>query len=143
MTLKVPNASEIKLAGIMLGKVAAVATCKLRLFVNNYTPTSTDALNASDYTEMSTQGYAAITLTNTNWTISTVIPHAVAVQAAQTFTFDGTGGDTNVYGYYITEDTSNELLWAERFPSAPILVPDTFGGEIIVTPRITLKTEGE
>lgn len=141
MALIVPNASEILLLRFALGDAAPHVNSTLRLFVNNYTPVPASV--AANFTEMSTQGYAAITLTNTNWTVTNIDPEAEAVQAQQTFTFNGTGGDTNVYGYYLTDNTAGELLWAERFPTAPILVPASFGGQIRVTPRITFATLNE
>lgn len=142
MALKIPNASEALLLSFMLGKASPGTNWTLRLYVNDRSPAAGDALNASDYTEMTTQNYAAKTLTPASWTITTPGPHALAAYAAQTFTFNGSGGDTVVYGYYITDSTSNQLVLAERFASPPT-VPNTLGGTLEVTPQIQFKTTGE
>jgi hypothetical protein len=141
MALTVPNIGETLLLQFMVGDAAPHANWTLRLFVNNYTPVPATLL--ANLTEMSTQGYTAQVLTNTSWVISAEDPEAQALYAEQTFTFDGTGGDTDVYGYYLTDNSAGALLWAERFPTAPILVPDSFGGQIRITPRITFATLNE
>jgi len=142
MALVIPAASEVLLLSFMVGKAAPATTWTLRLFVNDHTPSEADQLDASDYTEMTTQNYAPITLTNSAWTVSPEDPEALAVQPEKTFTFDGSGGDTPVYGYYITDDTADELVLAERFPITPT-VPDTLGGTIDITPQIDLRNLGE
>lgn len=141
MALIVPNASEVLMLKFALGVLAPNVNSSLRLFVNNITLTS--GVTAASLTEMSTQNYSPITLINANWVVATVIVEAEGSYAEQTWTFDGTGGDTDVYGYYITDDTSGDLLWAERFPSAPITVPNILGGVIKVTPKITFSTLNE
>ena len=136
MTLKVPDVGEIKLLSFALG-VATPGNQTLKLFVSNTTPA--DADTAGTYTEMSTQGYASKTLTKTSWTVSTISNVASATYAQQTWTFDGTGGVTNVYGYYIIDSTTSVLLYAERFAAGPYAV--TNNGDIIrVTPVVTLST---
>jgi hypothetical protein len=137
MALIIPDASEVLMLRFALGDATPDTTCTLRLFVNDYTPVPGSVVG--NFTEMTTQNYAPIVLTNTNWTVTAEDPEAQAVQAEQTFTFDGSGGDTIVYGYYVTDDTAGALLWAERFP-APPTVPDTLGGTIKITPKITFAT---
>ena len=137
MALVIPDASEVLMLRFALGDVTPAATCKLRLYVNDYTPVPNSV--AANFTEMTTQNYAPITLTNTNWTVTAEDPEALGVQAQQTFTFDGSGGNTIVYGYYITDDTAGALLWAERFPASPT-VPDIIGGTIKITPKFTFAT---
>jgi hypothetical protein len=141
MALIIPNVGEQLLLQFMVGDAAPAATWSLRLFVNDFTPSPTSVIGS--FTEMSTQNYSLKSLTNTNWVISGPLPEALATYAEQTFTFDGSGGATNVYGYYLTDDTGGALLWAERFPSAPIVVPATFGGEIKLTPTFQFATLNE
>lgn len=43
----------------------------------------------------------------------------------------------NIYGYYITNVDGTQLLWAERFPHAPFIIPN-WGGNITVTLNFTL-----
>ena len=137
MALIIPDASEVLMLRFALGDVTPNTTCTLRLFVNDYTPVP--ATTEANFTEMTTQNYTPIVLTNTNWTVTAEDPEAQGVQAEQTFTFDGSGGDTIVYGYYITDDTAGALLWAERFPSPPT-VPNILGGVIKITPKFTFAT---
>jgi len=43
-----------------------------------------------------------------------------------------------VYGYYVTDNSSLILLWAELFTGGPFVVPSA-GGTIQVTPGFTLQ----
>ena len=140
MTLKIPDASEALLLQFMVGDVAPHANWTLRLYTNDYTPVPASVVGS--FTEMTTQNYAAKTLTNTSWVVTAIDPEAQAAYAEQSFVFDGSGGNTTVYGYYLTDNTAGALLWAERFAS-PQVVPGTLGGTISVTPTITLRTLGE
>ena len=45
-------------------------------------------------------------------------------------------GAITVYGYYLT--TTDGLLYIERFPTAPYILPSD-GGEIIVNPLFNLN----
>lgn len=105
---------------------------ELRLFVNDYTPV--EASVADDFTEMSTQGYAAKELTGSSWTVTPGAP-TLAEYAEQTWTFDGTGGATTVYGYYIVQATSGVVMLAERFASPPTIVNN--GDQLKLTPTLT------
>lgn len=104
----------------------------LKLFVNNYTPV--DGSTAANFTEMSTQGYASKALTGTSWTPDPGPPYS-AVYAQQTWTFDGTGGATTVYGYYVVQAGSGELMFAERFGTPPTIASN--GDQIKLTPTIS------
>ena len=55
------------LESFMLNKTAS-ANLKLHLYTNNHTPAAGDTL--SSYTECTDSGYAAVTLTGSNWTIA-------------------------------------------------------------------------
>lgn len=135
MALLVPDAGEVKLLEMAL-KDAAVADQMLRLFVNDKTPVEADTVVS--YTEMSTQGYAAQSLTRAGWTVSTSGGVSTAQNAQKTFTFNGTGGDTTVYGYFITmNDGANKVLWAERFAN-PVTIRNN-GDQIKITPKIELE----
>jgi len=138
MAIVIPDVGETLLLQFMVGDDTPNANWTLRLYVNDHTPTGATVLGS--LTEMTTQGYAAKTLTNTSWSVSDVGVQSRATYAEQTYVFDGTGGATNVYGYYLTDNTSGALLWVERFSGAPIVVPATYGGEIKVTPQIEFAT---
>lgn len=144
MAITISNEGEALLLEAMVGKTAA-GNLKLKLFVNNYTPTHTDT--TASFTEMSTQGYAAITLTTTSWNAAsagtgsgTSTSNKASISyAQQTYTFDGTGGSTTVYGYYITDNAGTTLVGSEKFSTAKTVVNN--GDAIKITPALTLSTE--
>lgn len=134
MALLVPNEGEATMLNVMLGKSAS-ENLTLKLFTNNVTPGETDT--TATYTEASGNGYAAITLTAANWTVtqgsgSPGTTHADYTQ--QTYTF--TGGPVSVFGYYIVGATSAKVYWAEAF-AAVANIP-AGGGTIKITPTINL-----
>jgi hypothetical protein len=76
---------------------------KLRLYCNNYTPVDTSVLGS--FTEAAGGGYAAISLANGSWTVTTGNDPSDAVYAEQTFTFTGAlTTNTTVYGYYLEDN---------------------------------------
>ncbi len=117
----VPNAGE----AIALDRFLKTSDETLKLFVNDYTPVEGSV--AGDFTEMSTQGYAAKTLTAASW--------SSGAYAQQTWTFDGTGGSTVVYGYFVIDAGSGTIMFAERFGSPPTIVNNN--DQIKVTPTVT------
>jgi hypothetical protein len=132
MTLFVPQASEVTFLKHVLNNLAATDPI-LKLYVNNVTPGEANV--AADFTEMSTQGYAAKTLAGASWSFTAANPsHADFAQ--QTWTFDGTGGSTVVYGYFIVKTTSGLLLWAEKFTDGPYTIVNS-GDAIKCTPILT------
>ena len=117
----VPNAGE----EIALDRFLKTSDETLKLFVNDYTPVEGSV--AGDFTEMSTQGYAAKTLTAASW--------SSGAYAQQTWTFDGTGGSTIVYGYFVIDAGTGVIMFAERFGTPPTIVNN--GDQIKVTPTVT------
>lgn len=117
----VPNAGE----AIALDRFLKTSDETLKLYVNDYTPVEGSV--AGDFTEMSTQGYAAKTLTAASW--------SSGAYAQQTWTFDGTGGSTVVYGYFVIDAGSGTIMFAERFGTPPTIVNN--GDQIKVTPTVT------
>jgi len=132
MALITPNAGEGRALKHALNHTAP-EELKLKLYVNNITPAETDT--AGTYTEMTTQGYAEKSLAGASWTITEGAPSS-ADYAQQTWTFDGTGGTTSVYGYFVVGATSGIIRWAERFSDGPYVV--TNNGDLVkVTPKYT------
>mgnify|MGYP003404643014 FL=1 len=117
----VPNAGE----EIALDRFLKTSDETLKLYVNDYTPVEGSV--AGDFTEMSTQGYAAKTLTAASW--------SSGAYAQQTWTFDGTGGSTIVYGYFVIDAGTGVIMFAERFGTPPTIVNN--GDQIKVTPTVT------
>ena len=101
----------------------------LRLFVNNVNPAQTGI----SYTEASGGGYAAKTLTNGSWVITTANDPSDAVYAQQTFTFTGAlTTNLTIYGYYVT-DADNTIIWAEKFTTS--FTPTDNGDNVKITPK--------
>lgn len=106
---------------------------KLHLFKSNTTPTTSSVLG--DFTESDFAGYASQTIIT--WTAPAMAAHVASmVAAARTFTRSSTGASQNIYGYYVTDNGSTILLWAERDANAPIVVINN-GDSYTVTPAMT------
>jgi hypothetical protein len=95
-------------------------------------------INAVAYVVQSVTNSTNLVLTATAGTQSAVAysTPTTAHYAEQTFTFTGALG--NVYGYHLTETTSGQLKWAERFTAAPLNIANN-GDQIKITPIITLE----
>lgn len=123
---------EILLLQYIVGMVNAGHPV-LHLYSNDITPS--DSTVIGDLTQVSTAtGYAAKTLLSSNWTTTQSSGVTTAVYSEQTFTFTT---NATAYGYYFT-DTSNNLLWLERFSGAPFEIPDG-GGVISITSKLSLN----
>jgi hypothetical protein len=129
MALLVPNAGEQALLAYMLNKTAAT-NVKLTLFANNHTPAESSVV--ANFTEPTTGGYTAVSLTGASWTIAAVGDVVSATYAEQSFTFSTV---STVYGYTIQNSAGTTVLWAEAFGS-PLVMSDG-GGQIRITPKIT------
>jgi hypothetical protein len=132
VTLLVPDSAEVIMLEAFLNKTAP-EDLVIRLYSSNTTPAEADTVVT--YTETTGGGYAAQNVTAASWTVTPGNPSSAA-HPEITFTFSGAAG--NVYGYYITQLTSGDLMWAERFNGAPFNIQNA-GDEIKITPRITLE----
>lgn len=101
---------------------------------------ATSVPGAKGFTEMSTQGYASKTLTMATWAAAAQVASKASISygSEQSWTFNGTGGDTTVYGYYVI-DGAGVLRWAERFTSARLVRNN--GDQLAFTPKLTLSRE--
>lgn len=135
MSLVVPDEGERRLLEYIVGKNAlSDGKLVLHLYSNNLN-LSGETFSAGSFTEANASGYAAVTLTGSNWTAATTSGTSAATYSTGiTFTFS-VGQD--IQGYYVT-NTSNQILWAEEFPGAPFSLPRS-GGEIAVRPQIQLN----
>lgn len=133
MTLVVPDEGERRLLEYIVNK-AAPTNLVLRLYINSV-DLSTESFTTSSFTEANASGYAAVTLTGANWTVSTSSGVSTAVyNTSINFSFNV---GQSVYGYYVT-NTSGQIMWAEQFPGAPFSLPSG-GGEISVRPQVQLN----
>jgi hypothetical protein len=132
MTLLVANGSEILMMENFLNKTAPQDLI-LKLYSSDTTPAETDT--SATYTETAGGGYAEVALVAATWTVTGGNP-TTASYPEQTFSFTGAAG--NVYGYYVVQAISGDLMWAERFPSAPLNIQNN-GDEIRITLQLTLE----
>ena len=133
MALVCPDVhGEILMLQYIVGMVSA-GNPVIHLFANNVTPSDSTVLG--DLTEVgASTGYTPITLTSSNWTTTQSVGVTTAIYSQQTFTFTT---DATSYGYYVT-NTSNQLLWLERYTNAPFEIPDG-GGTISITTKLVLS----
>jgi hypothetical protein len=133
MALVIPDISEVVLLNNMLN-IATPTNTVLHLYSNNLTPSSTTVIG--DVTEVTSGGYASVTLTSSSWTVATSVGGiTTATYSEQTFNITTS---STVYGYYIT-NVAGDLLWLERFTAAPFQLPGS-GGQILVTSTISLNS---
>jgi len=132
MTILVPNTGEVIALSYLVNKVATPENLIYGLFATNVTPAETDT--AATYTEAVGGGYAALTMTGANWTVTGGAPSSAAY-AQQTWTFTGAlTTNATIYGYFVIRATSVDLVLAETFPS---FTPTANGDNIKLTPTIT------
>lgn len=141
MAIVVPNTSNQLMLSFILNKATTDGSSpvspngdrKLKLFSNNLVPSKTTVIG--DITEVVASGYASITLDGATWTISNIDGDNIAEYPVQTFNITST---TSVFGYYVTDYSGSDLLWVERFSTAPFELPGG-GGTITVNLKITLN----
>lgn len=134
MALLVPDVGERELLRRALN-VNAADDVKIHLYTNNKVPAEGDVLGA--YTEATAAGYPAggIALAGASWTIGTIANTTTAEYSQVSFDF--TAAEPSIYGYYVTNNASTILLWAERFSDGPYAIPSG-GGSVKITPKIEL-----
>lgn len=124
--LVLPTQGEVAMLTVFFAPAMTV-----RLFSNNYTPIK--ATTEAQMTEVTGGGYAAKQLAAGSWTITPGAPSSAA-NAEQIWTF--TGAAPSAYGYYVTRDSDNKLMFAERFTDAPYPIANN-GDQVKVTPNFT------
>lgn len=132
MAIVFTNAGELIAIKNILNHTAP-QTLILKLYSNNKVPTKTDV--TSDYTELSGYGYGSVTLTPNDFVYTAGDPSTAGFPQI-TFTFTGAAGF--VYGYYVIQQSSNTLMFANRFTNAPINVLNN-GDEIRITLTLSLN----
>lgn len=113
----------------------APQTLVLKLFKSNTTPA--EAHTEANYTEADFTGYSAVTLTGSSWSVTPGDP-TTAAYAEQTFTSSAGSQNQDVYGYYVVQQSSGKVVWAERFSNAPYNIANN-GDQIKVTLNISLS----
>ncbi len=135
MGLVVPNSVETAVLTTLLTPALTI-----RLYGNNKTPAAGDSTGA--YTEIVGGGYAAKPLTFANWGITANAPSVALYNTTQNWTFTGViNAPGSIYGYYITRNSDNALILAERFASAVVPFAPIAGSQVRVLPRITCASQ--
>lgn len=134
MGLKVPDAIEVEVLTTLLTPAHT-----LRLYGNDYTPVDTST--TGNFTEIAGGGYANLPITFANWTIVSGTP-SQATYPSQSWTFTGPiNAPGTIYGYYITRNSDNKLLLAERFPSANVPFAPIAGSRVVILPRFSAESQ--
>lgn len=111
----------------------------LRLFQNDLTPTHANVL--IDFTEATFTGYAAAPLTAANWTSTPASTVVFEYAPAVAFTSSADLQNQNIYGYYITRNTTGDVIASERFSDGPYNIANNLD-KISVTPKFTITNAG-
>ena len=134
MALVVPDTLEVETLTNIL-----TSALTLRLYSNNVTPSGSSTVGG--FTEVTGGGYAAKPLTFANWSITAGDPSTGIYNTNQELDFTGpTSGPGTIYGYYVTRNSDNKLMWAERFPAANVPFNSIAGSIIRVLPKITVQS---
>ena len=126
MAIVITDIGKQKALEYLVGKDTTTELLVLKLYINNVTPDIEDTV--ATYTEVTGGGYSAKTLSAATWSVFA----GEATYPQQSWNFTGNAG--TVYGYYLVNSTSNQLIFAERFPNGPYTVANN--GDII---RVTLS----
>lgn len=126
----IPNICQVRIGEFLLETEDVL----LKLFTNDLTPDQDTILG--DITEMTGHAYAAKTLSAASWTDSSGSGGVVKSYAKQTFTFTPTGTVT-VYGYFMVDATTGNLICVERFATAQVIT--TADDDIKITPEMTFR----
>ena len=107
----------------------------LKLYSNAKMPGTLD--ETKDYDEVTGGGYEPITLDKNLWDITLNLNKpSVATLPEQIFTFTGEVG--NVYGYFVVQEFSGKIMWAERFIEGPYKIQND-GDQIKISLKVYLK----
>lgn len=132
MSQAVPSSSRGRMLALIVN-AAQPENLVLKLFTNDIVPRDDD--DNLSYAEASGFGYSPITLDGQEWKGEKGPP--VSIQyAKQVFSFTGPLG--KLYGYYLVQEKSAKLMWAERFADGPYHVVYA-GSKIEVKPRLEMK----
>jgi hypothetical protein len=113
MAALVVNNGEAVALSYLTGKTTTTEALKLRLYVNNVTPSEADVVGT--YTSAAGGGYADISIPRGDWTVTPGAPTSASI-TARVWTFSGAlTGNATIYGYILIRDTTGDLVVAENF----------------------------
>ena len=135
MPVIVPDIAELELLDILV--LSWGDTLVLKLYRNDLTPGP--ATELGDFNDANYSGYAA--QEPENWTAPVDDGTGRAISEADTLTFTHNGGGVanNVYGYYVV-NAGGDLLWCERFGTAPLVMASA-ADSFTLRPKLTLRSQ--
>lgn len=133
MSLIIPNVSSIAILSLIVNKTTSSGDLKLKLFSNDLIPTK--VIDMSDITECNYLGYSPINLDGSAWEINNIDGEIVASYGQESFSFLEGG---LLYGYFVTDNLGEGVIWVERFTGAPFELPSV-GGTINISLNIKLN----
>jgi hypothetical protein len=135
MALVVPDVGELYILAAWIAGYPP-SSLKVHLYQNNYTPVDSSVLGS--FTEATFSGYASAVFAFA--APSEVANKAKAVAISPTvFTHNGGGTANTIYGYFVKDLATGDLVWAERFGSSQIMTNN--GDQISLPPQITFDSE--
>jgi hypothetical protein len=134
MSVIVPDTVEID----VLNNLFSVPMT-IRIYGNDVTPDKDS--KTADFTEIVGGGYANKILLVANWTKKAGNPSYAIYSETQEWDFSGViNPPGTIFGYFVTRNTDNKLVWAERFPSAIVPFSPVAGSIIKVLPKFTCQS---
>jgi hypothetical protein len=112
----IPYQGKIELFNRFLG-INSTDLLKLKLYSTDRTPSDSDTI--SEYDELDGNGYSAIEIPLSDWSVVSDGTNIKAILQTQTFTFSGL--ITRISGLYLTSNDDSLLIYAERFSDGPYL----------------------
>lgn len=111
----IPDEGKLKLAYWQFGTDGSdLPNFTLHLYDNDYTPD--DDTTASDFTEATFTGYAAIAILRSEFGAPAIIAHVAYITRTPVPSFECTaGGPDLVYGWYLLTDDDDTVIAAQRF----------------------------
>lgn len=140
MALIVPDEGEpLLLDQLLIVEADPGPVWHLHLYQNDYSPNKTSTL--ADFTEADFSTYAIVELLRSDWQASAEFGGAAYSFYGVTFIewFAGSGSQV-IYGYYVTDEADEFVLWCERFPT-----PQTASvvNSVKMQPSMRLRSEVE
>jgi hypothetical protein len=109
----------------------------MKLFKNNLVPNQGTTLLM--LTEADFSGYLPVNLVGWTSPVPDGFGRAITNSDPALFTHDAGLVDNDIYGYYVIQGLA-DLLWVERFATAPIAIENN-GETITVKPYFTQRSE--
>ena len=121
MAVVIPDVGKLRFMDWMLiNEDPLTSPVVVNLFKNDYTPvagTTTGDFVLADFT-----GYTSKDIERTDWTAPAIIGGKASVTAPSApMHWDNSGSSQTVYGYWVEDPDSGDVLWAKRFDTPQVV----------------------